>query len=64
MQAVGGVSPHSQAFAWGLVLTELLSERPPADPSWMDGSIPGAAGSGDPAAGEAITQQMAQGLPD
>lgn len=70
VQAVGGVSPHSQAFAWGLVLTVLLSERLPADPSWMHhpswmhSSIPGAAGRGDPAAGEVITQQMAQGLSD
>lgn len=64
VQAVGGVSPHSQAFAWGLVLTVLLLEQPPADPSWMHGSIPGAAGRRDPAAGEVITQQTAQGLSD
>lgn len=70
VQAVGGVSPHSQAFAWGLVLTVLLLEWPPADPSWMHhpswmhGSILGAAGSRDPAAAEVITQQMAQVLSD
>lgn len=70
MQAVRGVSPHSQAFAWGLVLTVLLLEGLPADPSWMHhpswmhGSIPGAAGRGDPAVGEVLTQQMAQGLSD
>lgn len=70
VQAVRGVSPHSQAFAWGLVLTVLLSERLPVDPSWMHhpswmhGSTLGAAGRGDPTAGGVITQQMAQGLFD
>lgn len=72
VQAVGGVSPHSQAFARGSVLTVPLSERPPAAPSWMHhpswmhrpSCMQGAAAREDPAVGEVITHQMAQGLCD